>query len=97
MLWRKNTLNEGGGSAKSDILFMGGQRKVTLGDMGGGGVKNLKKRGTSFVNGPFKQKKFTFLLHLQNVYESIKMLNQKNPPCWPKKYIFRILKFMAIV
>ena len=25
----------------------------------------------------YEQKKFTFLLHLQNVYESIKMLNQK--------------------
>ena len=45
MLRRKNTLNEGGGSAKSDIIFMGGSAKSDLGWHEGGGVKNLKKKG----------------------------------------------------
>ena len=47
MLWRKNTLNEGGRvSPNSDIILKGGHPKVTLGDKGEGGVRNLKKKVT---------------------------------------------------
>ena len=33
-------------------FLWGGQRKVTLGDMGGGGDKNLKKRGDVLCERP---------------------------------------------
>ena len=38
--------------AKVTSFLWGGQRKVTLGDMGGGGVKNLKKRGDVLCERP---------------------------------------------
>ena len=52
MVWTKKTLNEGGGSSKSDVIFRGGHQKVTSGDKGGGGLKNLKMEVTSFMDGP---------------------------------------------
>ena len=46
MLLRKNTLNEGeGGQQKVTSFLWGGQRKVTLGDMGGGGGEKSHKKG----------------------------------------------------
>ena len=43
---------KGGGSLKSDVTFKGGGlQKVTIGDKGG--VKNLKIKVTSFMDGPY--------------------------------------------
>ena len=65
MLRRKNTLNEGEGSAKSDILFMGGSAKSDLGWHGGRGVKNLKKRGDVLCERPLIE--WAFFCYQQSI------------------------------
>ena len=49
--WKK-IFGEGGGMPKVDYIFRGVCQKCTFVDKGGGGVKNLEKVMTSFMNGP---------------------------------------------
>ena len=48
----KKYAKRGGDQQKVTSFLWGGRRKVTLGDMGGGGVKNLKKRGDVLCERP---------------------------------------------
>ena len=54
MMLAKNRFKWGRGEGHQKVtsLFRGGYGKVTQGDKGEGGVKNLKMEVTSFVYGP---------------------------------------------